>query len=437
MTDIIFSFDTEDFTSNTAADAILREAEILRSEGVKGCFCLVGLLARQLMSWKRDDVLQALSHHEIALHSFGHTLHPMINEYTDIADFEAARDEVVRQETLALRYIEAATGTKYVAAAVPPGNQKSYAAMYAYADMGIPIYADTFCDPDDGGGAFYCDIYHTDYSFCMEDVFFKGGESELRAVLDALAKRKRAVIYTHPHASLFAEHWDVVNYDKTNMRPFGQWEEAPRRSAEASEKFFENLRLLVRMVKDDPRFRITGYAELACELASRPERTVSREDIPAIREWLSGGLRPTEGEGSLSVSDMFLACKDLLCGKEKHVCGRTKGFLEPPRKAEKAVTVTAEEMRASAFTFGSEGFLPAQIWVGGKAVGPADWLRAAVEVLCGKECLTVEPGEQLVSLDVLPKVRDCAFAGTWRHGDDFKDRYLSERLRLQCWTLRY
>ncbi len=36
MTDIIFSFDTEDFTSNITADAIYREAEILREEGVRG-----------------------------------------------------------------------------------------------------------------------------------------------------------------------------------------------------------------------------------------------------------------------------------------------------------------------------------------------------------------------------------------------------------------
>ena len=35
MTDIIFSFDTEDFTSNITADAIYREAEILREEGVR------------------------------------------------------------------------------------------------------------------------------------------------------------------------------------------------------------------------------------------------------------------------------------------------------------------------------------------------------------------------------------------------------------------
>ena len=49
-TELIFSFDTEDFTSNTAADAILTEAEILREEGVRGCFCLVGFLADQLVN---------------------------------------------------------------------------------------------------------------------------------------------------------------------------------------------------------------------------------------------------------------------------------------------------------------------------------------------------------------------------------------------------
>ena len=47
-TKVIFSFDTEDFTSNESANAIYTEAEILREEGVRGCFCLVGLLAQQL-----------------------------------------------------------------------------------------------------------------------------------------------------------------------------------------------------------------------------------------------------------------------------------------------------------------------------------------------------------------------------------------------------
>ena len=79
MTDIFFSFDTEDFTSSESADAIYTEAEILRKAGIRGCFCMVGLLCEQLVKWNRTDVIEALSHHEIDLHSYGHSLHPTIN----------------------------------------------------------------------------------------------------------------------------------------------------------------------------------------------------------------------------------------------------------------------------------------------------------------------------------------------------------------------
>ena len=99
MTNLIFSFDTEDFTSPYAANGILDAAELLRSEGIRGCFCMVGLLARQLLAWGRTDILQALQYHEVNFHTYGHTLHPTIAEYTDCADFTAAYREVIRQET--------------------------------------------------------------------------------------------------------------------------------------------------------------------------------------------------------------------------------------------------------------------------------------------------------------------------------------------------
>lgn len=60
MTDIIFSFDAEDFTSNAASDAIYEQAEILRKEGIKGGFCIVGLLAKQLINLERNDIKEAL-----------------------------------------------------------------------------------------------------------------------------------------------------------------------------------------------------------------------------------------------------------------------------------------------------------------------------------------------------------------------------------------
>lgn len=437
MTDIIFSFDAEDFTSNEAADAIKREADILYNEGIKGSFCLVGYLADQLVNWGRDDVLESLSHHEINLHTLGHTYHPMINEYTDIDDFYVAREEVVRQEGSALEKIEKATGVKKVYAAVPPGNQKSYVAMYAYADMGIPIFSDTFCDPDDGRGAFYCNIYNVDYVKSMEDVFFKGGENALKNTLDEFAKRKRAVFFTHPHASLFKEHWDVVNYDKENTYRFGEWKKAERRPKEQSESFFSQLEEAIKIIKNDPRFRIVTFSDIAKELEARPERRIEKADIPALRDWIKEGLRPTEGEGSLSVADIFLACRDLLSGKESHVCKKVKGFLETPFAVKGPKTFEARDIRDSSKSIPENGFLPPKIWVNGTPVGPADWLRAALDVLCGETAVTITPGEQLVSLDILPRVKKCSFKNTWRHSDGFEDKYLSDRLRLQCWTMRY
>lgn len=446
MTDIIFSFDTEDFTSCPAADAILREAEILREEDIRGCFCMVGLLAGQLENWKRDDVLEALKHHEIATHSYGHTLHPLINEYTDIEDFEAARAEVFRQETEAIRLIRHATGADTIYAACPPGNQKSYVAMYTYADMGIPIYADTVCDTPDGRGVYYCNIFHVRYTCSFEKKLMREDEQgknaaceldDMQKLLDELAQKKRAIIFTHPNVAMFSEFWDAVNYHKVNSCPFGQWKECRRRPEEETEAFYQKIRMLVKLIKQDKRFRITTYSELAAELKMEGERVVSQADIPLLRKSLEENFFPVTEPCSLSIADMFLACRDLLVGKTEHVCGKVYGFLERPAAISEQVILSAEAIKESAEQMDTGGFLPHAISVGDCVIGPGDWLRAAMGVLCGGKEIALTPGPQLPSLDQLPQLRECSFKGQWQQSDEFEDKYLSERLRLQAWTMRF
>lgn len=438
MTELIFSFDTEDFTSCDNADAIVAEAEILKSEGIKGCFCTVGLLAKQLKAWGREDVIEALSHHEIGLHTYGHSMHPMLNEYTDIEDAYAAIAEVKRQETEALALIEDATGCKRVFVAVPPGNQKSYAAMYAFAEMGIPIYADTFCDTDDGRGVYCCGIYHMNYTYLMEDCFFED-EPDLDGLLDELAKKHHVVVYTHPHASLTEECWDILNYDKENLRPFGDFILSKRRPQSEIDNFYKNMRRFAAKVKKDERFHITTYSEIAekLEAENSVERVVSLDDIPSIRRQIEESFYPVTVPMSLSLSDIFLACRELLLGADKHICGKTYGFLSAPYATDKSLTFTAEEIRASAADISTDGFLPERIKVGDREIGPADWMRVALAVLDGEERVTLEPDEALPSLDAFPQMKKIRFKGTWRHSDSFEDKYLSDRLRYQSWTMRF
>ncbi|MPN08857.1 hypothetical protein SDC9_156143 [bioreactor metagenome] len=77
-TEVLFFFDTEDFTSNRSADAIKGLADLMTSEGVTGHFAVVGLLARQLKAWQREDVIESLGPHIIGTHTYGHSLHPDI-----------------------------------------------------------------------------------------------------------------------------------------------------------------------------------------------------------------------------------------------------------------------------------------------------------------------------------------------------------------------
>ena len=116
MTRLIFSFDTEDYVNPNAADGILYCAEILRKNGVVGCFNVVGRLAQALVKWNRPDVIEALKHHEIETHSLAHSYHPTINEYTDLEDFEEAKALFLKNETESLRILSEVFGIHFVTA---------------------------------------------------------------------------------------------------------------------------------------------------------------------------------------------------------------------------------------------------------------------------------------------------------------------------------
>ena len=82
-------------------------------------------------------------------------------------------------------------------------------------------------------------------------------------------------------------------------------------------------------------------------------------------------------------------------------------------------------------------FLPPEINVGGRMIGPADFLFAALEVIeTGSASVKVVPREQLGSFKEVPTIEFMNISNSWVHTKEFKDQYLSERLRLQLWTLR-
>ncbi len=436
MTDILFSFDTEDYISDHAADAIRDEANILHEYGVRGNFNLVGYNARMLVQNRRADVLDALKNHTISFHSLSHSLHPTINEYTDVESYDDARRELMRQENEGIGMVRAATGADFLACACPPGNSFSYAAMYAYAELGIPIYIGSFFDTPDGSGVHFCNGLHLNYDAAMEWLFF---EDKWNAddYLDTIASMKRFVIYNHPNMVLYSDFWDMVNYNHENINPFGQWEEPPRRTDNEVELYYSRMRELIEKIQSDSRFRIVSVEDiLADESRKEAQRTVTRDMLPDIREALRGKLHAISGPVSLSVSECLAAAVHFLFSDEPFKPSKSYGFLDDPAGANAPFTLSADEVRRAAASVDFSDFLPSRFRIGGKTFGPADLLYACLDIACGEKEAEIIPREQQCDYGEYPSLRDMSLAGSWIHSYDFADNYLSKRLRLQAWTLR-
>lgn len=433
VTNIIFSFDTEDYVNPKGADGILRTARILRENGIRGCYNVVGWLAEALEKWGRQDVIGELKYHEIESHSLRHSHHPTICEYTDIEDFDEAMALFTRQESETLSILRRVFGCDKVWAFCPPGDSISYVAHYGYAKLGVPVCdGDFIYDPVRGRIVTSCNVDSLVYQYTC-DRFIDWEKEEILGMIEEMAGLENCILYHHPQKHVVTTFCDLQNFNGANIE--GEWILSDLLPAEKTAKFEENFRFVVETLKSDPRFNIVTYGQLA-EQNDPSGRVIRKADIPALKAALDEDFFPVTEPGSFCLSDIFLACRDLLTGAEAHECGFVYGFIDIPYAVPQPVKVTADELRESAAAMDVSRFLPAKIEVGGKTIGPADWLRAALTVLSGSEEAVVVPDRWQIDLNEFPRLRDLDLKGSWVHSPGLEDRWLSDRLRLQSWTIR-
>ena len=454
QTKIFFLFDTEDYTCDRSNDAIRDIANLLKSEGVRGNFNIVGFLATRILELKRMDVVEALRYHVIGSQTLYHTRHPDLAEIGDDPSYERAYRRTMADEAKALGMLDAAFGENRCCFWCPPGNSVSAVAMDVYSDLGVPIAAGCGMTNDKGnklyagmmvrpgnvvGGLWYFNQYHAPYSldFHLEAMLPRPGAGcpDFRAVLDRLAKYDLLCLYMHPHMAVKTRHWDGLNYKNENLVPWREWKVAPDRDPADTAVYYERFKAFIRTMKADARFAISDLEALKASL--KPRRTIVPADVPAIRAALLKDFNCIREPASWSVADAFQAAVRLLRGEVSYAPGKVYGFLARPQGVSTPTEVSAADLRAAAAKLDLSTFLPPTIAVGDKMIGPADFLFAALEALeTGAETVRVVPREQLGSFKEVPGIETMHIAGKWAHTPEFKDQYLSERLRLQLWTLR-
>ncbi|MBE6650418.1 MAG: hypothetical protein E7613_03805 [Ruminococcaceae bacterium] len=433
MTDLIFSFDTEDYVNPKGADGILRASKMIREAGFMPCHNVVAWLAEALVKWGRQDVIDELKKCEITTHSLKHSYHPTINEYTDIEDFDEAMRLFRKEEDEALKITQSIIGNERFTAACPPGDSVSYVAQYGYADMGFEIYDGGLTrDEVRGRPVSFCNIQNLMYKYAI-DPFVYFTKEQVDEVIENLAKADVSIIYHHPQKNTVTTFCDLQNFHKGKNND-GEWILSDLVPEENVKRFEENLAYFLEKVKNDRRFNPMTYSQIADKY--RSYRVIKPQDIPEIKKWIDEEFFPLTRPDSLCISDILLACRDFLLGKSEHVCEKVYGFLDVPYAIPHPVKVTATEMKESAVQIPDGKFLPTEITVGSKKLGPADWLRAALIILSGKNEATVVPDKWQIDLNEFPQLRDLCFTGSWVHADDFPDKYVSDRSRLQSWTIR-
>ena len=456
-TDVLLFFDTEDYTCDRSNDAIRDIANILTAENVRGHFMFVGFLAQRLMEYRRYDVIDSMKGHVIGSQSLYHTLHPDICEMTDVADYKVAHDRILAQEATCVGMLRAVFGRDSIDCFVPPGNSVTYAGMAACTDLGMKIYgaagfADFPVEADNpaygtgglarrdnkGKGLWYFNMLQLPYSskYQLEGRLLprKGAKPpDYAEILDGIATHDLTILYMHPHMVVKTRHWDGINYRYETKAPWRKWEEAPDRPAGDTAIFYERFRELVRRLKADARFRLTDIEQIIREIPER--RTMHPADIPRLKASLERKLGPVVEPAPYCVADVFQAAVKFLGGATAHDPGRVWGFLEKPYGIEAPVAVKAADVRAAARRIDLSTFLPSSFDVGGVKIGPADMLFAMLETLCGKDEITLSPREQLGTFEEVPTLERFRINDHWCHSKDFRDDYLSDRLRWQLWTM--
>lgn len=437
MAQVLFSFDTEDYTNPGSDDAIKILADILASNGVRGCFNIVGELAVALEERGRTDVINSLSSHEINFHSWRHTWHPIGVEYSDVPDWDVGYQRFINEESRGLSAVKNIFKRERVCAAVPPGNSITAQAPYVYKDLGISVYNGSIFKGNKGAAVWFCNMINIENNLYLEDILHDGEIDSLIKKEDELKTYRRIIICMHPNMAHHSEFWDALNCKGENPVEFGDWKYPVRRAESDVKKFYADFDKAVKFFKNTPGFEIiTNHDIWYSERDKRRPISISR--LKKLLDKVNGRFFYAVDEGeSFALSEIFEACVHFLSGGKGTFTPRgIKGFKTRPAGIEKDIEISCEDIKKAAWNIKGEEFIPAQIQINDTAIGPADFMRACLQILNCKTTCALSPAEQMPDTSGFYNFDKFSLKNSWMYSDKFEDLYVSDRVKLQAWTIR-
>jgi peptidoglycan/xylan/chitin deacetylase (PgdA/CDA1 family) len=215
---LILTFDIEDFINPNALSALYLILEILQKHSLRALFFITGNMAEKLGNLPK--IVELLDNHEIGFHSSGHSIRPLIAEYTDVEDYHEAYLRSLERETAHIDPLSGKTKgeggiyslqdlfhPKKIKAFRAPGMSWTPPHLEALNKLGIEFDFSSCITTSEP--AYYKGITFYPYTFAQE---WKGNSYDYRCLLSALLKRAVSIFDLHPSQYVNQRVWDSIYY---------------------------------------------------------------------------------------------------------------------------------------------------------------------------------------------------------------------------------
>ena len=314
---ILLWFDTEDYILPQSDDAAKRLAVFLTQQGVSATFKVVGEKARTLERRHRQDVIGALTHHDIGYHTNTHSQHPTVAEYESTLDWDSGVEEFTRRERPGFDDVARIFGKTPVAYG-QPGDSWAPQVFPALQKWGVRVYLDEGKQVGLKGRPFWygglLNIFNTqegeqlraDESWSNLDA----AKAKFQDFYFRMTSRKEGGVISlcfHPCEFVHKEFWDGVNFREGANPPPEAWQLPPLKTPEESGRAFKYLEDLVVFMKSFPRVDFITASQAAQMFRDQAQKHVfSKQEIVGIAGQVDREVSFQVGERfNLSASEAF------------------------------------------------------------------------------------------------------------------------------------
>ena len=454
--------DVEDCGTPLSDDVAKDMAGVLTDHGLTGNMMVVGDKARTLEQRGREDVIAALSRHEIGLHSDRHSFHPTVAEYLAGKRWTDGIEEAVVREGPGVEALRRIFG-RSPSCWGQPGGSWAPQIHPAVRRLGLPaiVYPAT-CTPRSDvhwyGGTLTFGYQHVfggfDALYCDDEPFQHQLEA-FQAHVDEclhLGLPWIGLFLGHPIYVRAREFGDVLNLGHGNETPPELWRHPPLRSPAKYRTALKNLAILAQTVATHPHLEVVPIGALAKTFGHCAERIA----VEHLRDYAAAASATQDiptGDPTLSPAQAVDVLTRAILAQadgaepEDYSCPHVDGPVVTPLQNTAQARVSWDTFRAGCArvqsTIVRSGHLPAQVDLDGLDVGIGSFYRAACAAYAAlgnghpPQEVMLGPGPQVPAIaEPIARQTEGGYRGWVIHRPDLDPTNLLELTRLQTWTLK-